>query len=163
MAFFAALCANRSTFCSFTAKVLKIKWVLKFMWLLLLPVRWVLAWKIVEFFGLLSFFGLEFFRKCLKKACFKYGCTISRRSMFCSHRNFGWFTNACIIADEWFTLEERSTRIVCPRLQMLWVVLLRLVVVSVAALLACVLIISFLSYRVSFFCFNLRWRRKRLK
>ena len=93
----------------------------------------------------------------------KYGGIVSKWSMFCSYRNFGWFTNACIIADEWFTLEERSTRIVCPRLQMLWVVLLRLVVVSVAALLACVLIISFLSYRVSFFCFNLRWRRKRLK
>ena len=51
MAFFGALRANRSTFCLFTAKVLKTKWVLKFLWLLLLPVRWVLAWKIVEFLG----------------------------------------------------------------------------------------------------------------
>ena len=56
MAFFGKLRANRSTFCSFTAKTMKIKWELKFMSLLLLPVHWVLAWKIVEFFGLLSFF-----------------------------------------------------------------------------------------------------------
>ena len=73
MAFFGALRANRGTFCSFTAKVLKIKWVLEFMGLLLLPVRWVLAWKIVEFFWLLSFFGLEFFRKMFKKSLL---CTI---------------------------------------------------------------------------------------
>ena len=40
----------------------KIKWLLKFMWLLLLPVRWVLAWKIVEFFR------AWVFSKLLKKA-----------------------------------------------------------------------------------------------
>ena len=64
IAFFGALRANKGSFGLFTAKILKINWVLKSIWLLSLPVRWVLGWKILEFFGPLSFFGLEFFRKC---------------------------------------------------------------------------------------------------
>ena len=66
MAFFGALRANRSTFCSFTAKVLKIKWVLKFMWLLLLPVRSSFGQK-----NRWVFWAVEFFPKCYKKACLK--------------------------------------------------------------------------------------------
>ena len=66
IAFLGALRANLPGFGPFLAKLQKMEWVLKFTWLLSLPVRWVLAWKIVESFGLLSFFGLEFFQKCSK-------------------------------------------------------------------------------------------------
>ena len=38
------------------------------MWLLLLPVRWVLAWKIVEFFWAVEFFRAWVFSKMLKKS-----------------------------------------------------------------------------------------------
>ena len=39
----------------------------KFRSLPLLPFRWVLGWNFLEFCGTLSFFGLEFFRKCQKR------------------------------------------------------------------------------------------------
>ena len=62
IAFFCALCQKMSRFRWNVKK--QAKRVQKFMRLLSLPVRWVWGWKIVEFFWLLSYFGLELFRKC---------------------------------------------------------------------------------------------------
>ena len=63
MAFFGALRANRSAFCSFTAKVLKKKISFEIHVITIATSSLSFGLK-NEFFWPLSFFGLEFFRKC---------------------------------------------------------------------------------------------------
>ena len=57
IAFFRCAWRKYGQFWLICSQTQEIEWVLKFTWLLSLPVCWVLTWKI-----------LEFFRKCLKKA-----------------------------------------------------------------------------------------------